>query len=79
MAVATLPQGRSFPGRRVAVLLLALLITLNGLNWSAVRDETAKNRCDTVFSTFYLSRCECMTHSLDFRDRCNSNYLPLVF
>jgi hypothetical protein len=85
MVEATLPRpSRFFPSKRVAAaLLVAFLIALN---WSAVRDEIAKNRCDTVLGKlstrlkldFYFSHCQCMTHSLDFSDPCNSMYVSII-
>lgn len=64
------------------MLVLALLILVT---CCAVRDLTTDDRCKTTLgraSTFfkldaYFSNCQCMTHSLDFRDSCNSGYIAL--
>jgi hypothetical protein len=64
-----------------ALLLQSILIALN---WSAVMTDTDRS-CDTrdsfssgFNSDFDISRCVCKTPSLDFRDSCNSMYLPLL-
>lgn len=67
--------------KRAYWLLVAFLLALG---WSAVLVEAAQRRCDSHFGKLmvrlkldaYYSNCQCMTHSLDFSDACNSMYLP---
>jgi hypothetical protein len=73
----------SYPLRIVQCLLLAVLAC--GC-WVAVDEATAKDRCQTTIGRLavrlkldtYYSNCQCMKHSLDFSDACNSMYLPLL-
>jgi hypothetical protein len=65
--------------KRARGLLLAFLLALG---WSAVIVEAAQRRCDSPLGKLmvrlkldsYYSSCQCMTHSLDFSDACNSMY-----
>jgi hypothetical protein len=69
--------------KRAAALVLAFLIALG---WSAVLTEYAQRKCDSPLGRLavrlkldsYYSNCQCMTHSLDFSDPCNSMYIPLL-
>jgi hypothetical protein len=70
--------------RRMRWLLAAILISAGC--WVAVNEATAKDKCQTTFGRLavrfkldsYYSNCQCMTHSLDFSDSCNSMYIPLI-
>jgi len=54
--------------------------------WVAVNEASAKDRCEMMIGRLavrlkmdeYYSHCQCMKHSLDFSDPCNSMYLPLL-
>jgi hypothetical protein len=54
--------------------------------WVAVDEATAKDRCQTIIGRLavrlkldtYYSNCQCMKHSLDFSDACNSMYITLI-
>jgi hypothetical protein len=54
--------------------------------WVAVNEATAKDRCETAIGRLavrlkmdsYFSNCQCMKHSLDFSDPCNSMYIQLL-
>ena len=69
--------------KRGAALVLAFLIALG---WSAVMVEYGQKRCDSPLGRLavalkldsYYSNCSCMKHALDFRDPCNSMYIPLL-
>jgi hypothetical protein len=70
--------------KRAQRLLAAILIA--SACWVAVNEATEKDKCKTTFGRLavhfkldsYFSNCQCMTHSLDFSDACNSMYLPLL-
>ena len=79
-----IPRARTSAFRpRVYQWLLLLLACLSQV---AVNEVTAKDRCETTIGRLavrfkmdsYFSNCQCMTHSLDFSDSCNSMYLPLL-
>jgi hypothetical protein len=92
MADVTFPDDRRTAGRLVTAnrlrlaqrLLLAVFLAAGC--WAAVNEATAKDRCETTLGRLairfkldaYYSNCQCMTHSLDFSDSCNSMYLPLL-
>jgi hypothetical protein len=69
---------------RVAFLLATFVLL--AWSWSAVATEYAEKRCDSTLGKLavrfkldsYYSNCQCMTHSLDFSDACNSIYIPLL-
>jgi hypothetical protein len=75
----------SFSALKLAQLLLLLFLTASGC-WVAVNEATAKDKCQTPLGRLavrfkldsYYSGCQCMQHSLDFSDACNSMYLPLM-
>ena len=64
-------------------LLLAFLLALGV---SFVLSEVRKDKCQTIVGKLavqlkldsYYSNCQCMTHSLDFSDACNSMFVPLL-
>lgn len=79
--------GRLVAGNRLRLaqgLLLAVFLACGC--WAAVNEATVENRCKTTLGRlavrfkldFYFSNCQCMKHSLDFSDSCNSMYLPLL-
>jgi hypothetical protein len=93
MADISLPGVSTAPGRtrttsywlKVAQgLLLGFLIACG--SWAAIRELTETDRCNTRLGRLsvalkldqYYSRCQCMKLSLDFRDPCNSMYLPTL-
>jgi hypothetical protein len=71
---------------RLKAYQLLLLGLLACGSWVAVNEASAKDRCETTIGRLairfkldsYFSKCQCMKHSLDFSDRCNSMYLPLL-
>jgi hypothetical protein len=70
--------------KRAQWLLTAVLIA--SACCVAVNEATEKDKCQTTLGRLavrfkldaYYSNCQCMTHSLDFSDACNSMYLPLI-
>jgi hypothetical protein len=70
---------------KLAQMLLLLFLTASGC-WVAVNEATAKDKCQTTLGRLavrfkldsYYSSCQCMKHSLDFSDSCNSMYIPLI-
>ena len=70
--------------RHAQCLLLAVFLACGC--WVAVNEATEKDKCETTLGRLavrfkldaYYSNCQCMTHSLDFSDSCNSMYLPLL-
>jgi hypothetical protein len=91
MADVTFPDerraGRLLTANRLKqaqCLLLAVFLACGC--WVALNEATAKDRCETALGRLairfkldaYYSNCQCMTHSLDFGDSCNSMYLPLL-
>ena len=80
---------RSAPTSAGALKLARRLLTLvliSSACWVAVKETTEKDKCQTTLGRLavrlklnsYYSNCQCMTHSLDFSDSCNSMYLPLI-
>jgi hypothetical protein len=71
---------------RLKAYHLLLLALLASASWVAVNEASATDRCETTISRLalrfkldsYFSNCQCMKHSLDFSDSCNSMYLPLI-
>jgi hypothetical protein len=71
---------------RLKVYQWSLLCLLASVSWVAVNEASAKDRCETTIGRLavrfkldsYFSNCQCMKHSLDFSDSCNSMYLPLL-
>jgi hypothetical protein len=71
---------------KVARWLLTFVLLASGC-WVAVDQAVSKDRCETPIGRWavrlkldsYYSNCQCMKHSLDFSDACNSMYLPLLF
>jgi hypothetical protein len=71
---------------RLKVYQWLLLCLLACVSWVAVNEASAKDRCETTIGRLavrlkldsYFSNCQCMKHSLDFSDSCNSMYLPLI-
>ena len=66
-----------------AQLLLTIILMSSGC-WVAVNEATKKDKCQTTPGRLvvkfkldsYYSNCQCMKHSLDFSDGCNSMYIP---
>jgi hypothetical protein len=71
---------------RLKAYQLLLLGLLACGSWVAVNEASTKDRCETTIGRLavrfkldsYFSGCQCMKHSLDFSDSCNSMYLPLL-
>jgi hypothetical protein len=88
MTDVTFPDDRRAAGCSVTAsrlrlaqwLLLAVFLALGC--WAAVNEATARDKCETTLGRLavrfkldaYYSNCQCMTHSLDFSDSCNSMY-----
>jgi hypothetical protein len=92
MADVTFPDDRPTTGRlttasclRLARRLLLAVFVAWGC-WAAVKDATAEDRCETTLGRLsvrfkldaYFSSCQCMKHSLDFSDACNSAYFAIL-
>jgi hypothetical protein len=82
-----IPRWRStITYRRLTAYQLLLLATLAVGCWTAVAQATEKDRCKTPIGRLavelkldqYYSSCQCMEHSLDFSDPCNSMYIPMI-
>jgi hypothetical protein len=82
-----IPRGRSpTSAYHLKGAQLLLLLILGSGSWVAVNEATAKDRCQTTIGRLavrlkldsYFSNCQCMKHSLDLSDVCNSMYLPLL-
>jgi hypothetical protein len=92
VADVTFPDDRRGAGRlvtanrlRLAQRLLLVVFFACGC-WAAVNEATARDKCETTVARLavrfkldaYYSNCQCMSHSMDFSDSCNSMFLGLI-
>jgi|SRR6185437_16294174 hypothetical protein len=84
-----LPEVQGAPVSAIALKNARRLLTLfliSSACWVAVNEATEKDKCKTTIGRLavrlkldsYYSNCQCMTHSLDFSDSCNSMYIPIL-
>jgi heme/copper-type cytochrome/quinol oxidase subunit 3 len=80
-----LPSPTTAVALKRARWLLTMVLVASGC-WVAVNEATEKDKCKTTVGRLavhfkldaYYSNCQCMKHSLDFSDSCNSMYIPLL-
>ena len=71
---------------RAASLVVAFLLALGWSAASITHAQFTEKRCDSFVGKLavrlkldrFYSNCQCVTHSLDFSDACNSAYISIL-